>query len=178
MWVVLPYFIWVTVSEALFWVSVGYFGWVGVGWSWVVVYGALFWVGGSRRGWVGVGALLDNARWISMKKNWDIDWFILEILMIKESCSLIGWIYISIYNLKLCAWNWRKTLCFIQNQSIFLSKLLLIWLYPREQLSLGRLGFSWPSLAMPNQKHELESFPSLVTVLCRKSKRLIDSLQT
>ena len=57
------YFVWLAVSEALFRVSVSYFGWVGVG-------GALFWVGGGGWGgggiifcgwgWVGMGALFDN----------------------------------------------------------------------------------------------------------------------
>ena len=40
-----PYFVWVAVSEGLFWVNVGYFGWVGVG-------GKMFWVGGAGWGWV------------------------------------------------------------------------------------------------------------------------------
>ena len=57
MYVIATYFVWVPVSEGLFCVSVGYFGWVGVG-------GALFWVGvggWDEWGWVGVGALFDNA---------------------------------------------------------------------------------------------------------------------
>ena len=39
MWVIEAYFVWEAVSEALFWVSVGNFGWVGVD-------GPHFWVGG------------------------------------------------------------------------------------------------------------------------------------
>ena len=31
MWVIEPYIAWVAASEALFWVGMGYFGWVGVG---------------------------------------------------------------------------------------------------------------------------------------------------
>ena len=56
MWVVGPYFVWVTVSEALFWVSVGCFGWVGHYFGLVGVngvYRTLFWVGGGQWGWVG-----------------------------------------------------------------------------------------------------------------------------
>ena len=83
------YFVWLVVSEALFYVSVGYFGWVGVGehyfgrvrwmgwwgggWGrWVEVSGdgwGFFWVCEGRWenifggwGWVGMGALFDNAR--------------------------------------------------------------------------------------------------------------------
>ena len=45
----------VTVSEALFWVNLGYFGWVGVDVAlfWVSeVGGKIFWVGGAEWGWV------------------------------------------------------------------------------------------------------------------------------
>ena len=75
------YFVWVVVSEALFWVSVGYFGWVGhylgwVGvsegvrgiilgrWGWVGVNWALFWVGGS--GWENI---LDEWGWVGMSEG-------------------------------------------------------------------------------------------------------------
>ena len=75
MWVIGQYFVWVVVSEALFWVSVGYFGWVGHylgwgrvsegfwgiilgGWWWVWVSWALFWVGG-----VGWENILDEWGW-------------------------------------------------------------------------------------------------------------------
>ena len=80
------YFVWVVVSEALFWVSVGYFGWVGhylgyvghyfgwVGvsggelgiilgwWGWVGKYFGWVAVGGDEWEWVGVGVQFDNAR--------------------------------------------------------------------------------------------------------------------
>ena len=60
-WVIGPYFVWVTVSEALFWVSVGYFGcmghYLGVGeWGWI----------GNCFGWVGVGGkmfLVGGGEW-------------------------------------------------------------------------------------------------------------------
>ena len=66
----------VTVNEALFWGSVGYFGCVGHYFGWVGEYGALFWVVGGEWGiilggwvnilgawgWVGVGELFDNAQ--------------------------------------------------------------------------------------------------------------------
>ena len=73
------YLVWVVVSEALFWVSVGYFGWVGhylgyvgVGegvwgiilgrWGWVGKYFGWVGVGGDEWEWVGVGVQFDNAR--------------------------------------------------------------------------------------------------------------------
>ena len=31
-----------------------------------------------------------------------------EILMIKESCNLIGWNFILAYNFKFCILNWEK----------------------------------------------------------------------
>ena len=62
---------WVAASEALFWVSVGYFVWAemsgGVwgiilcGGRWVGVGWALFWMSGGGWGWVGLDALFDNA---------------------------------------------------------------------------------------------------------------------
>ena len=68
MWVIGPYFVWVTVSEALFWVSVDCFGWVGMsrglwgiilgkwsitlgGWRWM---GKYYWMSGGGWGWLGV----------------------------------------------------------------------------------------------------------------------------
>ena len=38
----------VTVNEALFWVNVGYFEWIGHYFGWVRVHGALCWVGGGE----------------------------------------------------------------------------------------------------------------------------------
>ena len=64
-----------TVSEALFWVSVGYFGWVGHYFGWIRVSGdvwgiilgrKIFWVGRDEWGWVGVGALFGNAHFANM----------------------------------------------------------------------------------------------------------------
>ena len=43
MWVIEPYFVWVAVSDTLFWVSVCYFKWVGGGWG--ILLGGLEWVG-------------------------------------------------------------------------------------------------------------------------------------
>ena len=47
MWVIGPYFVLVSVSEALFLVSVGYFGWVKPYFGWVELGGALSWMGGG-----------------------------------------------------------------------------------------------------------------------------------
>ena len=83
---------WVTVSEALFWVSVSYFGWAGHYFGWVGVSGGIwciilgdwgwvgyyfgwvgegvkiFWVSGGGWGWAGVTALFDNTRSQHVKK--------------------------------------------------------------------------------------------------------------
>ena len=44
-----PTFVWVADSEALFWVSVGYFGWVGVDGALFLVSGGVW---GINFGWV------------------------------------------------------------------------------------------------------------------------------
>ena len=70
-WVIGPYFVWVAVSKALFWVNADYF-WGGGGsggvwgiilgrWGWVGVYGALFWVEGLS----GVGGALYWGLWVT-----------------------------------------------------------------------------------------------------------------
>ena len=58
MYVIGPYFVWVAVSEALFWVSVDYFEWVWVGKGvWGIIFMGII-LGGWD--WVGVGTLFDN----------------------------------------------------------------------------------------------------------------------
>ena len=49
-----PTFVWVADSEALFWVSVGYFGWVGVDGALFLVSGGVW---GINFGWVGVSGV-------------------------------------------------------------------------------------------------------------------------
>ena len=48
-----------------------------------------------------------------------------------------------------------------------------MWSYPRDQpkahmASVGKLACGWPRLNTPNQKHELQDFPSLVTISMQK----------
>ena len=74
MCVIGPYFVWVAVREALFQVSVGYCGWVGVGGAlfckggcvWAIILGEWEWVG-HYFGWVRVVALFDNAPFLFCK---------------------------------------------------------------------------------------------------------------
>ena len=57
-----------------------------------------------------------NLRWyfflitISLQKIWDIDCFLPEILMVKQSSNLFGEEHILVNNLKFCKKNWRKNL--------------------------------------------------------------------
>ena len=78
--------------------------------------------------------------------------FLPEILVIKESCDLIGREHILIYNLKLRELNWWKR-CFdlLRNSLIFSSELFFTWKclqdYPKGPLeSLSKFGRNWPCL--------------------------------
>ena len=76
MLVIGPYLVWVAVSETLFWVGVGYFGWVGHYFGWVVVSGGvwsiileewmmtktLVWVGRGGWGWMAMSG--GEWRWV------------------------------------------------------------------------------------------------------------------
>ena len=130
---------------------------------------------------------------ISMKKIWC--WLILlDILITKQSCDLVGRKHISVYNLQLCVLNWGKTLLlhskpinlwfpsifFLFQKSV---NLLLVWPYTLDQLkphiaSLGELGCDCHT-----RSHLTKSMTFKVSLpwwlsLFKRSKTQTDSFQT
>ena len=86
-----PTFVWVAVSQTLFWVRVGYFEWVGVDGALFLVSGGVW---GINFGWVGVGGIalfwVGRGGWEQCERGW------MEVSGVVVQCLIIPFIHIQV----------------------------------------------------------------------------------